>query len=229
VDAGEDSGADVRVVDDAGAEASVIQFVQVNAVATDPQIVSTLDVPYLMPQGAGNLSVVIVGWYNDATVDSVTDTKLNTYRLATGPTTIGTGSDRIVQSIYYASGIAAAAANENVVTVKWNKTNDGPDVRVQEYRGLDKAEPLLVAASNSGNSKSTTSGPAVVTSAPALLVAGAITGSGYSAAGTGFTVRVITEGASLGADSIVTTAGSYASTTDIQQADFWIMQLAAFR
>ena len=71
--------------------AATISFVQVNAaVPQTPQ--TTVTVPYLAAQTAGNLNIVVVGW-NDTTrtVQTVVDNKGNTYTLAIGPTT-GTAS-----------------------------------------------------------------------------------------------------------------------------------------
>ncbi len=52
------------------------------------------------PQNAGDLNVVIVGWYGAGVAPTVTDSKGNTYTLAV--TTTNSGSST-VQSIYYAA------------------------------------------------------------------------------------------------------------------------------
>src|SRR5215471_8786752 len=54
----------------------------------------------LSNQGAGNLNVVMVGWFNaTSTVTSLVDTQGNAYQLAVGPTLrAGTAT----QSLYYA-------------------------------------------------------------------------------------------------------------------------------
>ena len=76
-----------------------------------------MTVPYAVPQTAGDLNVVIVGW-NDATaqVSSLTDSKGNVYQLAVGPTVL-MGSAPLSQAIYFAKNISAATAGGNAVTV----------------------------------------------------------------------------------------------------------------
>ena len=124
-----------------------ITFVQVNyAVPQTPQ--ATVPVTLSQAQTAGNLNVVVVGW-NDAsaTVASVTDSKGNVYTRAVGPTIL---PGRISQSIYYAKNIAAAAAGANTVTVRFNIAAVYPDIRVVEYSGLDKVNPVDVTAAAIG-------------------------------------------------------------------------------
>ena len=76
---------------------------------------SSVPVAFPLVQTAGNLNIVVVGW-NDGTsvVNSVTDSRGNTYTRAVGPTK-GTG---LQQSIYYAKNIAAGS---NTVTVAFNQ------------------------------------------------------------------------------------------------------------
>ncbi len=58
---------------------------------------------YAAAQGAGDLNVVAIGW-NDSTsaINSVTDSRGNTYQLAVGPTT---QSGNATQVIYYATNM----------------------------------------------------------------------------------------------------------------------------
>src|SRR5262249_45422929 len=109
---------------------ATITFVQGNcSVPQTPQ--ATVTVTFPSAQTAGNLNVVAVGW-NDATatVTSVTDSKGNPYPRAVGPTV---RAGQATQSIYYASNIAAAAANSNIVTVRFNVAANYPDIRILEY------------------------------------------------------------------------------------------------
>jgi len=232
---GSDAGAetDALATDGGGPlEGSVadaaIAFIQVNSVA-DENVHMTVAVPYAMrPQAAGDLNVVIAAWYDNATIATVTDSSHNPYRLAVGPTTVVGGGSPVVQSIYYASGIAAAAANANVVTVTWDKGTDSPDVRVLEYSGLDPKNPLDIAVGNSGNSLLTTSGPVTTHFAAALLVSGGSTNDQYSVAPADFVLRAITPEQNLAADRIVTAPGSYSADAPITASNAWVMQVAAF-
>jgi len=118
-----------------------VKFVQVNYKTSNSA--SSLAVPYPSAQTAGNLNIVVVGW-NDSTsaVSSITDSKGNTYLRAVGPT-VGT---KLTQSIYYAKNIAAGT---NTVSVTFNTAVLYPDVRVLEYTGADKTNPLDATAGSS--------------------------------------------------------------------------------
>src|SRR4029077_21143918 len=95
---------------------------------------------YTASQTAGDLNVVIVGWADTvATVTSVTDSVGNAYQLAVGPTKYST---TLTQSIYYAKNIGAAAANGNVVTVKFSGAAPFPDVRLFEYSASRPISPV---------------------------------------------------------------------------------------
>ena len=203
-----------------------VTFVQVNA--TLPSSGQTLTVPFALAQTSGDLNVVVVGW-NDttATVTSVTDTKGNVYALAAGPTTV---AGTLTQSIYYAKNIAAAAAGANTVTVKFSTSANYPDVRIAEYSGLDTNNPLDGAASSTGNSATSDSGAVNTTNASDLLVGANTVSASTSAAGTGYTSRIITNpDADILEDEIVTSLGSYHATAALTRADAWIMQVVAFK
>jgi IPT/TIG domain len=201
-------------------------FVQQNY-ATPQTPSTTVTVPFKTAQTAGNLNVVIVGW-NDATrtVQSVTDTKGNAYVRAVGPTVL---SGRLTQSIYYAKSIASAAANANTVTVTFSGAAIYPDIRIAEYSGVDQVNPLDVAAGASGTTGASDSGPVTTTAANALLVAGNVVQSQTSAAGAGFTSRVVTQPDSdILEDRVVTSVGTYRGTAPITGGG-WVMQVVAFR
>src|SRR4051812_18877154 len=64
---------------------------------------ATVTVPFTAAQAAGDLNVVIVGWYDTtSSVVSVTDSRGHAYVRAVGPTTEAAAG---TQSIYYAAGI----------------------------------------------------------------------------------------------------------------------------
>src|SRR5262249_17586500 len=75
-----------------------IAFVQMNY-ATPSTTTSVVSVQYNATQTAGNLNVIVVG-INDAVaqITSVTDSRGNTYELASGPTVL---AGEASQSIYY--------------------------------------------------------------------------------------------------------------------------------
>ena len=204
-----------------------INFIQGNySVPQTPQAAVTVAYPAL--QSAGNLNVVVVGW-NDATatVSSVTDSKGNLYTRAVGPT-IRAG--QASQSIYFASNIAAAAANTNIITVRFNVAAVFPDVRILEYSGLDAVSPLVGSVGASGSSSTSSSGSLAVSTGNFLLVAGNIVATSTRSAGTGFTSRMITNpDGDIVEDRVVTTSGNYSATAPLNGAGYWVMQMVALK
>lgn len=194
-------------------------FVQV-AYSTPQSPQATVSVAYPSAQTAGDLNVVVVGW-NDttATVKSVTDSAGNVYRLAIGPT-LGTG---LSQSIYYAPGIAGGS---NTVTVTFSQAATYPDIRVLEYAGVAS---LDVTAGKSGKSATSSSGAATTTAANELIVAANTVATSTSAAGSGYTARVVTApDGDLVEDKTATTAGSNNAKATLNESGPWVMQMAAF-
>ncbi|HEY7390861.1 MAG TPA: IPT/TIG domain-containing protein [Bryobacteraceae bacterium] len=199
------------------ASSTPISFVQVAATTTPAT--QTVTVAYPGAQTAGDLNIVVVGW-NDisATVQSVKDSAGNTYHLAIGPTS--SISER--QSIYYASNIVSG---NNTVTVTFNQAANYPDVRVLEYRGVSK---LDVTAGAGGNSAAS-SGSTTATSSNELVFAANTVNTWVSAAGSGFTPRVITPYGDVVQDEVVTSAGSYSSSATLGSPGPWVMQIVAFK
>jgi len=200
-----------------------IAFVQVNAVT--PQTSSTAVVlSYGVAQTAGNLNIVVVGW-NDttSTVSSVSDSRGNTYTQA-GTTISGT---TLRQAIYYAKNIAVGS---NTVTVAFNQAAAFVDLRILEYSGLDTNSPLDVTAGAAGSSISPNSGAATTTSANELIFGAGTTGSGFSAAGTGFISRIITpQDGDIAEDKVVSSTGSNSATAPLKSSSTWVMQMATFK
>jgi hypothetical protein len=189
--------------------------------SSDPQSpTATVSVAYPAAQTAGDLNIVVVGWNDTAsTVQSVKDSAGNTYSLAVGPTT-GSG---LVQSIYYAANIAAAT---NTVTVTFSQAATYPDVRILEYRGVTT---LDVTAAATGSSASANSGSATTTSANELIFGADIVATTTTAAGTGFTSRIITTpDGDIAEDKTVAATGSNSATATLSGSGPWIMQMATF-
>jgi IPT/TIG domain len=196
---------------------ATISFVQVGNTTTPSA--QTVTVAYPGSQTAGDLNIIVVGW-NDtsATVQSVKDSAGNTYTLAIGPTS-GTA---LRQSIYYASNIVSGS---NTVTVTFNQAAVYPDIRVLEYSGVSK---LDVTAGGSGNSSTASSGSATTTSANELIFGANMVYTWVSAAGSGFTARVITTYGDIAEDKTVTTTGSYTASATLGSSGPWVMQMVTF-
>jgi len=205
---------------------SSIAFVQGNY-ATPQSPTSTVSVKYAAAQNSGDLNVVIVGWSDSkAVVTAITDTFGNVYAIAAAPT-IYQGA--VTQVIYYAKNIAAAPAGTNTVTVQFSAAATYPDVRILNYSGLDRMNPLDAAAGASGNNASSDSGVVTTTSSNELLVAGNTVWSTTSGPGPGFVKRMITwPDGDIAQDQVVTSAGSYRATAPLDPAP-WVMQLVTFK
>jgi hypothetical protein len=204
-----------------------IQFIQLSY-ATPQSPVSTQSVKYVAAQTAGNLNVVVVGW-NDtsATVSSVTDTSGNVYSLAVGPTS---WPGALTQSIYYSANIKGAAAGANSVKVVFSRTAQWVDMRILEYSGIALSSPVDVVAAATGTAATSDSGPATTTNANDLLVGANMTTGTTSAAGSGWTNRIITDpDTDIAEDRIVTTTGAYRATAAVSSGSPWVMQMVAFK
>jgi hypothetical protein len=187
-----------------------------------------VSVTFTASQNAGDLNVIVVGWNDSkATVTSVTDRMGNAYRLAVGPTVqAGYAS----QSIYYAKNIAAAGAGANTVKITFSRNAAYPDIRVLEYSGVDRNNPIDVTAARTGNSATSSSGSAITTHANDLLFGANLCQTGTPGPGSGFTSRFITQPDSdIAEDRMVTVTGSYSATAPVNPAGPWIMQMVAFR
>ncbi|QEL25118.1 PKD domain-containing protein [Bosea sp. F3-2] len=203
-----------------------LAFVQVSA-ATPQTNQTQVPVTYAGAQVAGDTNILVIGWNNTTSnISSVTDSAGNVYQLAV-PTARGSG---ISQAIYYAKNIKAAAAGTNTVTVTFNASTQFVDVRALEYSGLDPVNPFDAGASASGTSNSANSGAVSTTAARELIVGAGTTTGGFSAAGSGFTTRIITSpDLDIAEDRFVTTTGSYSATASLSGSAAWVMQVATFK
>jgi hypothetical protein len=168
-------------------------------------------------QTAGNLNVVIFGWYNStsATVTSVTDTAGNSYTLAVGPIRSATNN----LYIYYAKNIAASAAG-NQVTVTTSATLDGSWLSLAEYTGLDTVSPLDGTTSGTGATAAISTGSLTTNNACDVLINATYTDGAGIKTGTGFTNRSNAWGDFM-QDRVVSTTGSYsASATQLTSVGY---------
>jgi hypothetical protein len=207
-----------------------ISFVQAgsnqNVDAPLPTAQNFITVVFKGAQTTGNMNVVVVGWQDSsATVASVTDTVGNVYRLANNAVVSGTAS----LSIYYASDILPSPPNTNVVAVTFNGLATNGDVRIAEYAGLDPTNPLDVAVSGQGSNNVSNSNSISTTNANDLLVGANVVYAKSTAAGAGYTNRVISLNGGILEDQIVSATGNYSATATLSGGGNWIMQMVAFK
>jgi hypothetical protein len=139
-------------------------------------------------------------------------------------------SGTATQSIYYAKNIVAASSGANTVTVTFNGSARYPDIRILEYSGLDTTNPLDGKAAASGSGTSASSGALTTTNANDLIIGANVVQTGTTGAGTGFTMRLITNPDSdIVEDRLVTVIGTYSATAPLTSPAKWIMQSVAFK
>ncbi|MGZ3444027.1 MAG: hypothetical protein ACXVDD_31120, partial [Polyangia bacterium] len=189
---------------------------------------SNISATFSKAQLAGDLNVVVVGMGDtNNSITSVTDTAGTSYVLAAGPTT-NTG---VLQAIYYAKQIGAAAAGGNTVTATYNTTVTYPTIALAEYSGVTTADK---SATNTGSTLAASSGPVTTTVAPELVFAAGLPDNNsapdFASGGGGFTVRVITSVAGMILeDRIASPVGSYQATGTLTSASPWVMQTVTFK
>src|SRR5262249_41848282 len=90
--------------------------------------------------------------------------------------------------------------------------------------------PVDSTSATSGSGTLSATGPMVTTNATDLLFAGNMVSTGTTAAGTGFTNRIITPtDGDIAEDSIVSATGSYTASAPLNPTGKWIMQMVASR
>jgi hypothetical protein len=183
-------------------------------------------VTFASAQIAGDLSVVMIGWYKAGSIVSVTDSSHNAYALAVGPTTSPTGVES--QAVYYACSIAGAAAGANTVTVTFQSASQHPDVRIAEYSGIAGSACVDRTVSGTGTTTAIDSGSLTTTHAHDLLVGSNKVFYLTSAGDPTYTTRRISDFGDLVEDRVVTTTGSYHATATENMTGGWVMQLVAF-
>lgn len=161
-----------------GTATGTIDFVQSGCCGILSGFDST--VGFRLPEGAGNLNVVVIGW-NDSTTTlapaAVTDDLGNIYAAA-GRAVAGNG---LTQAIYYSANVAGGW---NHVHVHWNGVPSLPSVRILEYTGVAVTDPI-----DGGGIGAAGTGPTLpsfslsTTSAKDLIVVGTIAG-GVASPGT---------------------------------------------
>jgi hypothetical protein len=195
-----------------------IAFVQENY--SDPQSpTSPVTVAYTSAQVAGHMNIVAMSWADTtSTVSSVTDSQGNTYHLAIGPGTSGGDS----ACIYYASNVKAGS---DTVTVTFSQAVPYPDVRILEYAGVGTLDKTTQA---SGTGTAMDSGPVTTTVVNELIFGANVLSGVTTAAGSGFTSRVISSpDGEFAEDRIVSATGSY-DATGTNTGGTWLMQEATF-
>ncbi len=181
--------------------------------------------PFQTAQAAGNLNLVVVSWFGGTGVSSVTDSDGNTYtEIGAAVTSSGFGTE----DCYYAANIHGGAT-ANTITVTFAGTMTRPEVRILEYQGLARSNPLdVTAVATQTSTTAVDSGPATTTNANDLIVGADYVEYAVVAPGPGFTTRVTVSYDSV-EDMLAASAGAYDATATQSAAGRSVMRLIAFR
>jgi Domain of unknown function (DUF1929)/IPT/TIG domain/Kelch motif len=192
--------------------------------AVIPKVVSSVAPVFPLPQSAGDLNIVVVGW-NDATskISSVTDSSGNSYTQA-GSVVVGTN---LTQAIYFAKNIVSASTN--TVTVQFNQGASYPDVRIFEYAGLDTVNPLDVTNGSSGQSLTASSGSVTTTVATELVFGSDTVLSKTLSPGSGFVPIVFTSFFDLAEHEMTSKIGKFNPSANLDADTNWVMQVVTFK
>jgi hypothetical protein len=182
---------------------------------------STVAATFDVPQGQGDLIVVVLSWGGNMTGAVVNDNSGNTYAPLHG--VIAGGG--VGQASFYAENIHAASANVVSVTLSANENNIA--IRMIEYAGIATSGSLDAASLATGNSTTSDSGPLVTTHAHELLVGASTNAGNADGPGSGWNQEVIYAGDIL-EDREVTSLGTYDATA-MMPMQAWIMLIAGFR
>jgi hypothetical protein len=200
---------------------AAISFVQV--ADRSARSVSALTQALSSNTTVGDLLVVTIRHDPTVSVSSVADSQGNTFAAVSGSATGSSASGNL--DTYYAKNIVGGA---DTVTVKLNASADIADIFVSEYSGADTSSPLDAATGAGGSGTVGNSGPVTTASANDLIYGLCADGGGTPSAGTGFTLRALTDKL-LDEDALAAAAGSYAVTVSLGGDYDWTCQMAAFR
>lgn len=168
----------------ASAPVQLIQTIPATRVVSS----ATAAVTWSGAQGATDNLVFYAMWDGTATVNSITDTKGNTYTQSTCSPIIAFGLKLVA---YHASNIVAATPGANTTTLVLSATPPSFfQVYGGEYSGL-AASPVDVCHSASGNGTAVNSGNFTTTVAGDLLTAASFPQSALSVVSPGWTQQVV--------------------------------------
>jgi hypothetical protein len=179
---------------------------------------------FSVDQSAGDTIVAVV-YYADATIASVTDARGNVYRSAIGPLVSGA----LLASIFYATGIVAAAPGSNTVIVQFSNAPSKGSAGVIEYANIDPMNPIdQTSGKVGGGTEPPSSGTLVTTSYGDLLVAAVATEGSLGASVPGYAMRLQASDFVM-LDLQTATRGDFAAIADAATGSNWVTELVALR
>jgi hypothetical protein len=186
----------------------------------------TVIAKFTSAQNAGDLNVVVVGWFMAGTVVSVTDTSGNLYTLAGGVTYSATNEN---EQIYYKCGIAGAAAAVNNVTATFATNGQDPAIRILEYSGIQTSGCFDSVGGGTSSTGTAMDGSVTTSHAHDLIVGATFQLNAATAADATFRNRGNDSFGNLAEDKEVQTTGTYHATATENTSGAWVLEVAAFK
>jgi len=208
----------------AAAQAPVHKQTQSSILLTGPKVVS---VTFPSSSNAGNLIIAHITWdRQNRTLQSVVDTKGNTYHLIGAPTNWGT---KYKSALYYAYNIAADATKIKVTATLDNNTTALFEIYISEYSNvLTTSDPLDKNRTNNGTGTAINSGSVTTVAANELIWGVSIGEDKVINGGTGFNVRS-TDQDNIVEDRSGSAAGAYSAGFTAVGSTNWVAQIATFK
>ena len=171
---------------------------------------------------ANTLIVVQVSWAaSTESVNSVTDTKGNTYTAATQTNRVGT-----ISQVMYIAPYAVGAAG--TLTVNFAASVPNPMITYATYTNVNLASTSAGIPSTAQGSNISPVVQATNVTAPAMLVAGLTSNVSGASAGAGYQERAGLSGSHL-QDRCAATSGAYGASATLGANGTWILQLVPIR
>jgi hypothetical protein len=208
---------------------SVTTLAQPAHVQTKSKIVagasSSINLSFASSSTAGNLIVLHLTWDKPSrTVNTISDTKGNTYHLIGAETTWGT---TYKSALYYAYNINAGATPLSITATLSGAVTNLYEMYISEYSNvLTTSDPLDQKKITASSGSSVSSGAVTTTATDELIYGVAIGESVPLNGGAGFNVRS-TDQSNIVEDKTGVTAGAYSAS--FSGGGNWIASIATFK
>ena len=208
----------------AAAQAPVHKQTESSILLTGPKIVSAT---FPVSSSAGNLIIAQITWDKQSRIlQSVVDTKGNTYHQIGTPTNWGT---KYKSALYYAYDIIADATKIKVTATLDNNTTALFEIYISEYSNvLRTSDPLDKTRTSNGTGTAINSGSVTTVAGNELIWGISIGEDKVINGGSGFSVRSNDQD-NIVEDKTGSSPGAYSATFTAVGSTNWIAQIATFK
>jgi len=198
---------------------SALAQTSVQTVAATTRSASTNTLSFSSNTTAGNLILVGVNFYSNATFSSISDSQGNTFtQIGNELITVGGVRSRV----YYAKNIKGGP---DMLTVTISTSSSALQLYLTEYSGVNQTTPIDTQTGSTGNAGAVSSGYGTTTVAGDLIY-GYCVGDAQCTAGSGFRI-LSTHSDNLVEEMTAAGPGPYAATGSSNSG--WTMQMVALK